>query len=169
MGYCGCLSGAEPIYHDTATPRGRCSPGDSNKEAVARQWTYTATDANMQVCLHASGLKDTEEQSITSWYVQVHICSVTVIQTGIHLYRGHRCSSLYLSPHDIQYSRELSDTHNFAAYVQSMHICVKKEPEQHDRTGKTEGNPEGMRDFLRYELIPSQSTNSVTDETFRVE
>lgn len=36
VGHCGCLSGAEPIYHDTVTPGGRYSLGDSIREADAR-------------------------------------------------------------------------------------------------------------------------------------
>lgn len=83
MGYCGCLSGAEPIYHDTVTPGGRYTLGDSNTEADARYThtycvhTHTPTDAHMRACMHASVHKDMEVQYIPSWYVQVHMHSIT--------------------------------------------------------------------------------------------
>lgn len=45
-GYCGCLSRAEPIYHDTVTPGERCSAGDSNAQSGA---THTRTHTRVYI------------------------------------------------------------------------------------------------------------------------
>lgn len=46
-GHCGCLSSAEPIYHDAVTPGERCSAGDFYAETGA---THTRT--HTQLCVY---------------------------------------------------------------------------------------------------------------------
>lgn len=50
-GHCGCLSSAEPIYHDAVTPGERCSAGDSYAETGATHTlTHSYTRTHTEVC-----------------------------------------------------------------------------------------------------------------------
>lgn len=64
LGYCGCLSRAEPIYHDTLTPGEGCSLGESSTETDPR-FTYQLcahghTRLLMPTCIDPSGLTGVE-------------------------------------------------------------------------------------------------------------
>lgn len=49
VGYCGCLSGAEPIYHDSVTPGERYSPGDPAQKLMPDIHTPTHTHLLMHM------------------------------------------------------------------------------------------------------------------------
>lgn len=118
VGYCGCLSGAEPIYHDTATPGERDSLGHSSTEADTK---YTLI---LRAFTHASIYSSVwpHIQGGTVWYEHIHACSnrhthtdsharhlqITLINAHINTHqRG--CSLHYFNPH--KYIRKPDSRH----------------------------------------------------------